>query len=140
MYKINKEKIFYDTTADTTVAINQDTGIYYSINGLSSEVFNFIVKGAKTDDILAALQAIPDAPADIEERLNVFVNTLLDLQMFIPADSVALEIQFNPELAVQDNFTLSFIEFSDAQEMLLADPITEYEYIDYENWKPEIEK
>jgi hypothetical protein len=138
MYKINKGKIFYDTTDKQTIAINQDTGIYYDASGLSSEVFNFLIKGAKTDDILAALRKIPDAPADMEERLNIFINKLIDFQMLIPADSVALEIRFSPELAAQDDFNLSIIEYADAQEMLLADPVHDFDWVNYEKWEPSV--
>jgi hypothetical protein len=139
MYKINSEKIFYDTIDQNTVAIDSDTGIYYGINGLSSEVFNFLVKGAKQDDILSALREMPDVPADMEERLKVFVEQMLDLQILLAADSSTLEIRFNSELAAQDNFYLSIIEYSDAQETLLADPIEDVDFVQYNDWKPEIQ-
>jgi hypothetical protein len=125
MYILNEEKIFSDTCDDRTIAIHSETGIYYGINGLSSQVFNLLSKGTSPAVILAALKKIPSAPEDIEQRLQQFVDYLIEKEILIAGESAAGEVEISLEPAVKDNFELLAIEYADAQELLLADPIEE---------------
>ncbi|MDR2840267.1 MAG: PqqD family protein [Paludibacter sp.] len=120
---INEEKIYCDTCADRSIVINSDTGIYYGINGLSSEVFNLLAGGTSVSAILDALKKIPEVPADIEQRLQHFIAELIEKEIFIESITADNEVVINPLLAENDNFTLLITEYADAREMLLADPV-----------------
>jgi hypothetical protein len=134
MYEVNERKMFYDTVDDRTIVINSETGIYYGINNFSTTVFEHIIKGAAVAEILAAINKIPDAPADMEQRLQVFVKELQDKEIIIEGPTLPIVVNIKAELAIKDNFALSVIEFADAQEMLLADPIPDME--EFDGWQP----
>jgi hypothetical protein len=137
MYEINEEKMFYDICDNRTIVINSETGIYYGINNFSTTIFENIVKGSSIPDILAALHKIQGVPADIEQRLLKFIEELQEKEIIIAGPTVENGVTINAEWAIQDDFNLSVVEFADAQEMLLADPI---EMIEYEGWQPNLEE
>jgi hypothetical protein len=134
MYEVNEQKMFYDTVDDQTIVINSETGIYYGINNFSATVFEHIIKGVATAEILRAVREIPGVPADMEKRLQVFIKELQDKEIIIEGPTLPIAVNLKAELAIKDNFTLSVIEFADAQEMLLADPIHNME--EFEGWQP----
>jgi hypothetical protein len=134
MYKINEEKMFYDTVENRTIVINSDTGIYYGINNFSTAVFESVIKGIAIPDILAAINKIPNVPADMEQRLLLFVKDLQDSEIIIKGTTVNETLNIDTELVLKDNFALSVTAFADAQDMLLADPIPDME--EFDGWQP----
>lgn len=133
-YKLNEEKMFADVTDGVAIIINSETGIYYGLNGLGTNVYENIVKGANIEDILTKLKLI-GATNDIEKEFNKFVQTMLDKELLLEADSSAAEVHIDENLAKEDNYELSINEYNDAQEMLLTDPI--HEVKEDEGWTPE---
>jgi hypothetical protein len=136
-YKLNEEKMFADINDDVAIIINGQTGIYYGImNGFGTCVFENLIKGASTSDILAALKAIPNISPDIENRFNAFLEAIIAKELVILADENShAEVNINKDLALQDNFALNVSEYNDAQELLLADPI--HEVKEEIGWSPE---
>ena len=134
MYGINKKKMFYDVTDDFAIVINYETGVYYGINGFGTLVFDFLMKGSSVEDILTALNKIPDIPADIDQRLAAFIEELKNKEIIIEGPTVKNEINMDVALAAKDDFKFSIDEYSDAQELLMADPIHD---VDEEaGWQP----
>jgi hypothetical protein len=136
MYKVNEKKIFYDTADNRTIVINSETGIYYGINDFSSSVFENIIKGASIPEIFSAINKLPGAPQDMLQRLETFVKELEEKEVIIPGDTVETPVSIDPELAAKADFKLSAVEYADAQEMLLADPI--HDVVEYDGWQPDI--
>ena len=123
-YKLNEAKMFADVTDGIAIIINSETGIYYGLNGLGTIIYENIVNGANIEDILTKLKSI-GATNDIEKEFNKFIQTMLDKDLLIDADSSTAEVNINENIAREDNFELSVNEYNDAQEMLLTDPIHE---------------
>ena len=71
-YRLNESKMFADITDGIAIIINAATGIYYGMNGYGTGIFDNLLAGSSTDDILAAIQEIPGAPANAEESLSAF--------------------------------------------------------------------
>ncbi len=135
-YKLNEEKMFADINDDAAIIINGETGIYYGMNGFGTCVFENLINGASTNDILAALKAIPNISPDIESRFNAFLEAIIAKELVILADeNYNAEVNIKADLALQDNFALSVSEYNDAQELLLADPI--HEVREEAGWSPE---
>lgn len=133
-YKLNEAKMFADVTDGIAIIINSETGIYYGLNGLGTIIYENIVNGANIEDILTKLKSI-GATNDIEKEFNKFIQTMLDKDLLIDADSSTAEVNINENIAREDNFELSVNEYNDAQEMLLTDPI--HEVKEDEGWTPE---
>jgi hypothetical protein len=127
MYEVNKKKMFCDITDDFAIIINSETGIYYGINTFGTSVFENLIKGSDVNDILSALREIPGIPADIEQRLNDFIQALQEKEIIVSGPTTKNEIKIDASLAAKDEFVLSVDAYADAQELLLADPIHDVE-------------
>ncbi|MBO7071110.1 MAG: PqqD family protein [Bacteroidales bacterium] len=135
-YHLNDAKMFADVTDGIAIIINSLTGIYYGMNGLGTEMFDALLKGASEADILAAFKALPGAPDDCEARLQAFIDTLLGFEVIVPASTVSsAPVTLVEKDAVFDKFTPTCNEYNDVQELLFADPI--HEVKEDEGWKPE---
>ena len=134
-YVLNDEKMFCDIADGIAIVINSETGIYYGLNGFGTAVFENILNGASTEAVLAAVKAMPGAPADSETRLGNFVAALIKHEIVLQGPSGEGAVNLDPAIAEADSFALEVKEYSDAQELLLADPI--HEVRTDTGWKPE---
>ena len=132
-YALNEEKMFADITDGIAIVINSETGIYYGMNELGTAVFERLIKGISRQTILSALQKLPNAPADIAEKLENFIKDLQSKDLIIDGTEHVAECSFNEP----EEFSLTLNEYSDAQELLMADPI--HEIKEDTGWTPEKE-
>lgn len=135
-YQLNDAKMFADVTDGVAIIINSLTGVYYGMNGLGTEMFDALLKGASDADVLAAFQALPGAPADGDARLRDFIGQLLAFEIIVPSTTVSTApVTLVLKDAVYDAFMPTCNEYNDVQELLFADPI--HEVKEEEGWKPE---
>ncbi|MBP5334272.1 MAG: PqqD family protein [Bacteroidales bacterium] len=134
-YRLNEAKMFADITDGIAIIINASTGIYYGMNGYGTGIFDNLLAGSSTNDILTAIKALPDVPANAEEHLSAFLETLLGFEIIIPAPESSREASLVLKDAVFDQFIPVCKEYKDVQELLYADPI--HEVSEEEGWKPE---
>lgn len=127
--------MFADVTDGIAIIINATTGIYYGMNGYGTGIFSNLLAGSSTADVLAAAKALPGAPANVEENLEAFLQTLLDFEIVIPAGQSSREASLVAKDATFDQFVPVCKEYKDVQELLFADPI--HEVSEEEGWKPE---
>lgn len=122
-YVLNEPKMFSDIADEIAIVINVETGIYYGMNAFGSAVFQNLLNGASEEAITRALATQPSAPDDLSQRVKCFISNLVDFDIIKEGLSSEYEAVFNAGIGEEDEFILSVEEFSDAQEMLLADPI-----------------
>ncbi len=134
-YVLNEEKMFADVTDGIAIIINSETGIYYGLNGLGTNVYENLVNGVSTDKIIAGLKGIAGCPADIEDKFNSFIKAMKDFELIVEGGSDSAEANINEEIAKEDSFEMDVKEYNDAQELLLADPI--HEVKEETGWTPE---
>lgn len=134
MYKLNDSEMFSDITDNIAVVINAQTGVYYGMNAAGTLVYKYITEGADIKDIKNHLKNIPQAPADMDLKVDSFIKELLDKNIIVPGDTVALNFSIDASILAQDNFELKVGEYLDAQELLLADPIHDVEK--EKGWNP----
>lgn len=134
-YTLNEEKMFVDITDGIAIVINSETGIYYGMNALGTNVFENVAKGVAVEKIAAALKAIAGAPQDMEARLSAFVDALKEKEIVIESADSSEAVNIDANVAKEDEFVLLVDEYNDAQEMLLADPI--HEVKEETGWTPE---
>lgn len=133
-YVLNDEKMFADITDGIAIIINSETGIYYGMNTLGTAVFENLINGSSVADVLAALKALPNVPADIENRLNAFIEAIVAQELVVAGGAGNKEAVISAEAAAE-GFDISVNEYNDAQELLLADPI--HEVKEDTGWTPE---
>ena len=134
-YVLNEEKMFADVTDDIAIIINSETGIYYGLNALGTTIFENITNNVPTNAILSALKSIEDCPLDIEEKLNSFIQKLIDLEVLKEGEPCSKNAQIKEQTAKDDLFKMNVSEYNDAQELLLADPI--HEVKEETGWTPQ---
>lgn len=134
MYKLNDSEMFSDITDNVAVIINAQTGVYYGMNAAGTLVYKSLIEGADVKEISGHLKNIPQAPADIELKVDAFIKELLNKNIIVPGDTVALNFSIDASILAKDNFELKVGEYLDAQELLLADPIHDVEK--EKGWNP----
>jgi hypothetical protein len=123
-FVLNEAKMFSDIADGIAIVINSETGIYYGMNNFGTAVFENLLQGASTEDILAAAKTLPNAPEDMEQRLLDFVKQLKDFAILMEGEGSG-SADLDASTLGEDGFVLKVQEYSDAQELLLADPIHE---------------
>ena len=137
-YTLNEDKMFADITDGIAIIINSQTGIYYGMNEFSTSIFEKLISGCPDDEILNALKTLPNVPTDVlAKKLNAFISDLTTKELILETPAKThIACSFSPEIC-QEGFDLSCDEYSDAQEMLMADPI--HEVKEELGWSPEKE-
>ncbi len=133
-YALNDEKMFADVTDGIAIIINSETGIYYGLNALGTAVYENLVKGASTEDIISALKSL-GAPDNVESSLKTFIDEMISKELLITAPSSNASVEINKSAVGEDGFNFTVDEYNDAQELLLADPI--HEVKEETGWTPE---
>lgn len=125
-YALNEEKMFADVTDGIAIVINSETGIYFGMNSAGTMVYeNLVDKNVSVENLLAALKAVAGAPADLEARVNAFIQKMLDNELIVETAANDGTVEINEDILKEDEFAFDVQEYDDAQELLLADPIHE---------------
>lgn len=125
MYEMNKQEIFYDNADGQGIIINSLNGCYYSLNLVSTAVFELLCAGHSPEAIAEALLALKGCPENIGQETEAFARSLLAEEILTLAALVpAGEIQLSEEI-FREGFKLSFTKFDDMQDLLLSDPVHE---------------
>ena len=136
-YALNESKMFMDIEDGVAIIINSETGIYYGFNAFGTSVLEVLSQGADTEDVLSNVLSLPNAIADLKDKFFAFVNELTENEILVEGPSQSVEIALSAAVALNDEFELSVQLYTDAQEMLLADPI--HEVKEEMGWTPEKE-
>lgn len=133
-YTLNEETMFCDIADGVAIVINSETGIYYGMNEFGTSALENILNGVAVEKVLAAMQSIPGAPADMPQRLKEFVAILVSKKIVLPHEGIDAQASIDAKAAQENAFALEVKEYDDAQELLLADPI--HEVKEAEGWQP----
>lgn len=125
MYEMNKQEIFYDNADGQGIIINSLNGCYYSLNLVSTAVFELLCAGHSPEAIAEALLALKGCPENIGQETEAFARSLLEERILIPSALAPEEEIKLPAEVFQEGFKLSFTKFDDMQDLLLSDPVHE---------------
>ncbi len=123
MYKLNEQKMFFDIADNQAIVINTTTGVYYAMNELASFVLEKLLKKNSVDDLAAGLKKCEHCPKDIEARLAEFIQRLTAFEIILPDKEELRENISVPPEVLNDKFLFSLDEFTDAQDIMIADPV-----------------
>lgn len=123
MYKLNKEKMFYDYADGQAVVINYQTGMYYGMSLLGSAILDRIIVGKDVNEIIKAVKALPQCPPDISDRVQGFVMELQEKEIIVSGPAVSGGAEPLAKEVVEDGFDLRLDMFAEMSDLLLADPV-----------------
>lgn len=123
MYKLNEEKMFFDMADGQAVVINFQSGMYYGTTALGSAVLEQLVRGAAPDKLAVEVRALPGCPEDFDAKLEGFIAQLCEKEILIPGGTGTEDAAPIGEGALADGFELPLDEFSEVQDLILADPV-----------------
>jgi hypothetical protein len=115
-----------DEFGEEIVALNLDTGFYFSLRGLAGAIWKDLVAGHPREDIAAALGAIE---AELAGKTTAFVDDLVERGLMRPApDAPRAEGELaSGALAAAGTTDLMLESFDDMRDLVIADPIHEVE-------------
>ncbi len=123
-YRVNEPKVVSETLDGETIAIDLESGSYFSMNPAASVVWNLILDGHPAAAFPAVVAARFDvAPEDAAGDIERFVESLVRDRLVVAAEPRAVAA---PVIAAQGRAPYeapSVERFDDMQELLLADPI-----------------
>ena len=76
MYRFNEERVFVDSVDGELVALQVETGAYFTFNEAATAVINDLAAGHDEAEIAAALEAI--AGSDAPATLDAFLADIVD--------------------------------------------------------------
>ena len=125
-FRLNDKQVVFERFDDEVLAINLETGTYYSLPNLSAQIWNWLLDGADVQAVKDVLLASYDGDAGtIEAAFTQFVDKLRQDALIVPDEAVELNAPINIAAGVAKKpFTDPVIEiYTDLQDLLLLDPI-----------------
>ena len=123
MYQLNEEKMFFDIADGQAVVINFVSGMYYGTTALGSVILERLLKGCVPEEIAGAVKALPGCPEDFDAQLGTFITKLKDKEILLDGETHPGGSDEIGEMALADGFDLTLDEFSEVQDLILADPV-----------------
>ena len=123
-YVLNGPPVVAELIEGEVIAINLESGTYYSLLGASAKVWSLLLEGHSIGEILQGFTSV-GSDVDPAEAIKGFVASLLAEGLILsrqgdePAPSRRIDTE--PWLSEE----LSFEHFSDMKEVLQLDPIHE---------------
>jgi hypothetical protein len=117
----------HETLDGEVLAINLDTGTYYSLSGIGSQIWDWLTNGASIEAIIeAVVDTYEGERTTIETEVAQFVDKLKQEKLIVSAEtsSECTPIRFVTDGAAKKPFVPPVMEiYCDMQDLLLLDPI-----------------
>jgi len=146
-YRINKPIVVDETFDNEVVIIHFDTGNYYSLDSVGTEIWSLIESGASVGEIVASLAHKYDGSEEvIEEATAQFVAELHEEDLLVPGEAGEFSTPSEPEERLEDSWAPSgrafhapiISRYTDMQDLLLLDPIHEVDDDGWPSVKPDL--
>ena len=138
--RINRPIVVDEVFDDEVVIIHFDTGNYYSLDSVGTEIWGLIESGRSVAEIVESLALrYEDSDGAMEDAVTRFVVELQEEDLVAPSISGDLGSLRQPEKRVESERTgsgrhfraPSMSRYTDMQDLLLLDPIHE---VDEDGW------
>jgi Coenzyme PQQ synthesis protein D (PqqD) len=135
-YKVNTPPVIHQTLEGEVIAVNLETGTYYSMVGSGAEIWSAIEHGVSIDETVQTMLERYDASRTVVEPAVVeFVEALVAEELLLEAEggmSSAAAPNGAAASAPNGPFVAPALErYTDLQELLVLDPIHE---VDEQGW------
>lgn len=124
-YRIHEPNVVAENFGDEIVAVNLDTGVYYSMRGSAATIWKLLADGHAVDRIAAALAAVHDDTATtIPGDVTAFLATLAEAQLVVATEAPLVAPALSLPASERRPYTPPTIDMhSDMQDILLLDPV-----------------
>jgi hypothetical protein len=132
-YTINEPAVIFEEFGDEIVAVNLDTGIYYSLRGSACEIWLSLKDPATTSQILGFVNEKYEGKVDeIDMQIHQFIDRLISLNL-IKISTITSQVKNRSNhLTMKSDFLPPEMDvFSDMQDILLLDPVHD---VDESGW------
>ncbi len=132
-FKIVEHKVAHEIIDGEAVVIHFDSGNYYSMNGVSSQLWQWLAAGASRQQILDAFQEL--SPSQVQS-IDDFAESLVKEEILQRLSSPAGDPPVVPkrEVAFEEP---KFVKYNDMQNLLLSDPIHDVDETGWPNMAPD---
>ena len=121
-YRLAGPHILSEELEGEVIAINMESGAYYSLGGSASLIWTRIGSGASVSEVVELYQPTDDT--DIKAEVESFLSTLLDKQLIAVSESGSTDpVKDDHEKGSLVFKSPNIDEFTDMEEFLLVDPI-----------------
>ncbi len=124
MFKLNEEKMFHDVADGIAVVINFTTGVYYGFNPFGTAVLDCLLAGGSPELIAEAARQVSGCPDNIDSIILSFVENLKEKEILLETAGMP-SASAMPPVITADSFIPEIEEFTEVQDLILADPIHE---------------
>jgi hypothetical protein len=91
-FRVNAPSVIHETLGDDVVIINLAAGTYYTLAGLSVQIWQALASGASTDEVVAQVEAsYSTTRVDALESVSAFIDDLVTEGLLIPHDVIPVE-------------------------------------------------
>jgi hypothetical protein len=131
-FRINPNQIVHEVFEDEVLAINLETGTYYSLLGSSCQLWLLVSDGLSVTEIVDHFIGLHnDEPKAVSAAVHDFLNRLLAERLIIGVEASESPVPAGaPGSSDIGKMTLPAFElkvFTEMQDMLLLDPIHDVE-------------
>jgi hypothetical protein len=138
-FRLNEKSIAYEMFDGEVLAVNLETGTYYSLPEVSAHIWSCILSGMSIGQTAQALAEIYDAQqAVLETEICNFVSKISGENLIIPVDQLGrvAPVQL-ATTGAKKTFSLPEMSiYNDMQDLLLLDPIHEVDEAGWPVLKP----
>jgi len=123
--RINHGPVVCEQHADEVIAINLETGAYYSLKEAACRLWTLVEADAHVGDIIESFTAVHTGPADkIAAAVHEFLRQLEADQLIVPDSSVGKPVATAvAESAATPVPQFELQKYSDMEELLRLDPV-----------------
>ncbi len=127
-FKVDDRGVVHERYDNEIIAINLNTGIYYSLNSTAAEIFEMVARDSSVMDVVAVLgEKYSEGAGRLEQEIRRFLAELCKETLIQPVAGNGAKPRSRPS---QDQPRRAFVlprvdKHSDMQELFLLDPIHE---------------
>jgi hypothetical protein len=132
-YRINEPRIALEQFEEETIVIDFDSGSYFSIGPVGSEIIRWISRGVLEDEvILYAERRYSGSVKEIERGIRSFLTDLQRESILAVTEEKTATLPILPKDREKLAFEVPVLnKYTDMKDLLLLDPIHE---VDHEGW------
>ncbi|CCB86988.1 MULTISPECIES: PqqD family protein [Parachlamydia] len=132
-FKLNKPFVTYQILAEEIVIVHLETGTYYSLDYVGTFIWNGLMNGYPTQQILEDIYThYEEVPETTEKEIIAFVLQLQEEKLIVQQKEIELTFNFyhpySQPLSIKSPFVSPCLnKYTEMQELLLLDPLFESE-------------
>lgn len=132
-WKMTGPHIVSEKIADEVIVVDLVDGSYFSLSGCAIEIWEYVKTGYSKTQILETLSATLDAvPADLEQHVDAFINSLLEQKLVEPSSTPTNGSDAPASKAAATDKKTVFVvpvlqKYTDMEDVLKMDPIHDFD-------------